>query len=119
MGLHRRSDPRTRALDPYPAVEIVAEQGDQQHDEQCHQRPVDQEHLEGERHHVVGDVAVELGIGDPEAGAVAEQDPVVPLTDGLGADDEREHDHHADPEPPGVGADHLLIALDELVLGVE
>ena len=62
---------------------------------------------------------MELGVGGVEGGAVAEEDPVVPLTDGLGSDDQGQHHDHADPEPPGVGTDHLLVALHELVLGVE
>ena len=51
--------------------------------------------------------------------AVAEEDPVVPLPDRLGPDDQRQDDHHADPEPARIGTDDLLVPLDELVLGIE
>jgi len=117
--LDRRPDPGLRSLHPDPAVQVVAEDGEQQHQKQGHQGPVDQELLKRQGHHEVGDVAVELGIGGVEGRAVPEEDPVVPLADGLGPHDEGQDDHQGGSDPPGVGADDLLIALDELILGVE
>ena len=87
---------RTRGREPCmpdPAVQVVAERGDQQHHHQGHQGPVDEELLEGQREDEVGDVPVELRVGGVEGRAVPEEEPVVPLADGLGADDERQHHH--------------------------
>ena len=119
VGLDRGPDPRPRALEPDAAVEVVAQHGHQQHHHQGDQRPVHEELLEGEDEHVVRHVPVELGIGDPEGRAVLEEDPVVPLAHRLRPHDERQHGDHHDPQPAGVGTDHLLVALDELVLGVQ
>ena len=80
---------------------------------------MDEELLEGQGEDEVADVPVELRVGRRERCAVLEEDPVVPLPDGLGSDDQRQHDDHGGAEPPGVGADHLLVPLDELVLGIE
>ena len=119
MCLDRWAHPWTRALHADAAVEIVAEQGDQQDHDQGDQRPVDQELFERKGHDVVADVAVELRIGGVEGRPVLEQDPVLPLADRLRTDDEGEDGDHRHPQPTGVGTDHLLVALDELVLGVE
>ena len=70
------------------AVQVVAEGGHQQDHDEGHQRPVDDELLERKGEDEVGDVAVELGVGGVEGRAVAEQDPVLPLAEGLGPDDQ-------------------------------
>ena len=79
VRLHGRSHPRQAALGLDPAVEVVEDHRDGQRHDQDGQRPVDDEDQEGELEDVEADVLVELGVGDVEEAAVAEQDPVVPL----------------------------------------
>ena len=59
---------------------------------------------------------MELGIGDAEVAAVAEEDPVVPLADRPRRADQREDEGQGDVDPPGVGPHVLLVAPHQLVL---
>ena len=90
VGLDRRPHPRQSPLRLDPAVEVVEhDRHGQGHDEDG-QRPVHDEGQEGQLEDVEADVLVELRVRHPEAAAVAEEDPVVPLPDRpRGADEGR------------------------------
>ena len=87
----------------------------QRHDEDG-QRPVHDEGQERELEDIEADVLVELGVGDAEAAAVAEQDPVVPLPDRARRPDQRQDEGETYVDPSGVGPDELLVPTHQLVL---
>ena len=70
----------------------------------------------GQLEDVEADVLVELGVGDAEVAAVAEEDPVVPLPDGPRRPDQGQDEGQADVDAPGVGPHELLVAAHQLVL---
>ncbi len=117
VDLHRRRHLLERAPHPDPAVEVVSHGHHQEHDDEGREGPLEQELEERELEDVEAHVGVELWILDPEVDAVPEQDPLVPTRRHPSAGDEREQ--HRDPhaDPTGVGADHLAVPLDELLLG--
>ena len=118
MGLHSRAHAWAGALHADPPVEVMAEPRHQQHHDQRDQSPVDHELLERQGEDEVCDVPVELRVGSGKWRAVAEQEPVLPLAECLGADDQGQHDHDSGPQPTGVWPDDLAVALDELVFCV-
>ncbi len=115
VRLHLGRHALQRALEPDPAVEVVRDRGDQQHDHEPGEEPLEHELDERELEDVEADVLVELRILDAEVDAVREKDPLAPLRGHADARDQREEDRDADPdaadEPPG----HLLVAGDHLV----
>ena len=113
VGLHCWAHARAGALHTDPPVEVVAQSRHQEH-----QGPVDHELLERQCEDEVGDVPVELWVSSGKGRAVAEQQPVLPLAECLGADDQGQHDHDSGPQPTGVWPDDLAVALDELVFCV-
>ena len=71
VRLHLRRDPLERALEPDPAVEVVRDRGDDEHDHQAGEQPVDDELEERQLEDVEADVLVELRVLDAEALASA------------------------------------------------
>ncbi len=116
VRLHGRSHPGQPTLGLDPPVEVVEHHRDRQGHDQDGQRPVHDEGHERQVEDVEADVLVELGVRHVEAPAVAEEDPVVPLSDGPRSPDQRQHEGEAYVDPPGVGAHELLVATHQLVL---
>ena len=100
VRLDGRAHPGQAALGLDPAVEVVEHHRDGQRHDQDGQRPVHDEDQERELEDVEADVLVELGVGDAEVAAVAEQDPVVPLPDRPRRPDQGQDEGEADVDPP-------------------
>ena len=62
VRLHLRRDPLERALEPDAAVEVVRDRGDEQHDHEPGEQPVDDERQERQLEDVEADVLVELRV---------------------------------------------------------
>jgi len=117
VGLHLRGDALERALEPDPAVEVVRDRGDEQHDHEPGEEPLEHELDERELEDVEADVLVELRILDAEVDAVREEDPLTPLRRHADPRDEREEDRDPDADATGEATRHLLVARDHLVFG--
>jgi hypothetical protein len=103
-------------LDPDATVEVVGHGGDQQHDDEGGEGPVEDEAQEGHGEDVEADVGAELGVGGAEIDPVAEQHPLVPLVGEAPAGDQGQEGGHRHPHPTGVRPDQLPVALDQLLL---
>ena len=62
MRLHLRRDPLERALEPDPAVEVVRDRGDDEHDHEPGEQPLGDELQERQLEDVEADVLVELRV---------------------------------------------------------
>ena len=116
MRSDTRVDPWGGALEPEPAVEVVADARDDQDHQERHKGPVDEEGQERQLEHVETDRLVELRICHSEGLAAAEQEPVLPLVARRRPDNEGEDDGHDRTQCEGVPADDLLVAADDLEL---
>ena len=115
--LHLRGDALERGLEADPAVEVVRERGDEQHDDEPAEEPLGDELQERQLEDVEADVFVELRILDVERDVVDEQHPLLPLRRHADAEDEREEERDADADPTRVARGRGLVAPDQLVFG--
>ena len=106
-----------RALEADAAVEVVRDRGDEQHDDEPGEEPVDHELDERQVEDVEADVLVELRVLDAELDAVREQDPLPPLRRDTDPGDQGEEQRDADADPTPEASGGLLVPGDELVLG--
>ncbi len=114
VGLHRRGHP-TLALKVDPAVQVVRQRGDHQHDDQSLERPPEQELDERKLENVKPDVLMELRILNPEAEVVSEKVPVVPLPVGPDTGEQGEDRRRSKPDPSSVRVDQVAVSNHQLV----
>ena len=117
VRLHLRGDPLERALEADPAVEVVLDGGDDEHDHEPGEEPLEDELDERQLEDVEADVLVELRVLHAEVGGVGEEHPLLPLRRHADAGDEREEDRDTDADAAREAPGGLAVAGDELVLG--
>ena len=104
-------------LHPNATVEVVGDRGDDEDDDDRGEQPSHDEPPERQLEDEEADVAPELRIGNVEGHVIAEEDPLVPVTRGAGPGDESEESGDGDAHQAAACADHLVIPLDDLLLG--
>ena len=117
--LHPRIDSRCHARRANPSVQIVKARRGQQHHEERHQDPRDDEREEGQGEDVETDVLVKEGVGDVKRLAVGEEEVPLPLTRGVEARDDGHDERDDGVDPSRVGSNDVLKTTDDLVLGLE
>ena len=115
VELDARRHPIMGHRGPDAAVEIVGDQDHDQGQDQGGEEPVDDEGPEREPEHIEADVAVEQGIRSAEIATVAEQQPRLPLRRGVGPGDEAEQGGHPEADLAGLGPDHGVVSLDQVL----
>ena len=117
VQLHLRRDPPALGLQPDPAVQVVGDRGDDQHDHRGGEQPVDDERQERQLEDVEADVDMELRVLDVEGHVVPEQQPLLPLARRARARDHSKEQRDRDAHQAGAPPDELAVPLDQLLLG--
>ena len=121
VRLHLRGDALPLLLEPDPPVHVVRDGRDEERQQDDVEQPVHDVRVEGQLEDVEADVVPEPErvdrVVDAEVHAVGEEEPLLPLVGGAGADRQGEQQRQAEPHETGPLPRRGVIAGQHVLLG--